>query len=132
MAIYGQNPYGSASPWFSPTQGYGTPYASPGDFLQTPLGRIGANQQDAAYYGRLIAPWAGGNDPFSRWVQAQQGRFLAGLDQARLTNPNLNIMDYAPSVANYGTFARQWQGMDPGARGEQWSKFAPRTREMFW
>jgi len=130
MALYGQNPYGSSSPWFSNQNNYGNPWGDPNAFLQTPLGRVGANQQDAAYYQRLISPFAGGNDAFSRFVQGQQGRFLSGLDQARLTSPDLNIIDYANPNVNFEQFAKQWRGMGLGARGQEWAKYAPRTRIM--
>ncbi len=124
--------YGSASPWFNIGATYGSPWGTANGFLETPLGKIGANQQDAAYYGRMISPFAGGNDAFSRWVQSQQGRFLGGLDQARLSNPDLSITDYAPDLLNYSTFANQWRNLDPTQRGEQWGRFAPRTREQRW
>lgn len=129
-AVQVQGPYGSPSPYYQWNNSYGSPWQTPNGFLETPLGKIGANQQDAAYFQRSIAPWAGGNDPFSRFVQGQQSRVLSGLDQARLTNPNLSITDYLPGVASYDTFLRQFRRQDPGARGERWSTFAPRTRLM--
>lgn len=130
--VYGNNPYGSASPFFNWQSTYGSPWNTPGGFLETPLGEIGANEDEAAYFQRQIAPWAGGNRAFDRFVQGQQGRFLSGLSQARLTNPNLSIMEYASPLLNYSTFANQWRGMDAGQRGERWGTFAPRTRQMFY
>ena len=132
------NPYGPTSavqlggqnPYFNLQNPYNSPWGTPGGFLSTPLGQVGANQQDADYYQRLISGYAGGLDPFSRFVQGQQGRVLSGLGQARLTNPNLSITQYAPGVVDYNSFLRQFRQLSPGDRGERWSTFAPRTRSM--
>jgi hypothetical protein len=121
--VGGQNPY------FNQFSAYGSPYGTPGGFLSTPLGSIGANLQPDVYYQRLTAPYGGGLDDFSRFVQSQQGRALAGLDQARLTHPNLSVEEYLPGVANYQSFLRQWKGLAPAARGEAWNRY-PRVRSL--
>ena len=129
--IYG-SPYGGFGGYYDPNQSYGSPWGSPNAFLSTPLGGIGANLDPDAYYQRWISPWGAGDDPFSRWAQSQQGRVLSALAQARLTNPNLGIQDFLPTLGGFDQFRARYRQMDPGDRGERWGVYAPVTRVRGW
>lgn len=92
------NPYGS--PYFN----LGNLYGSDVDYATSPIvgggGGYLANNPQAAYL-RMISPFAGGSDPFSKFVQGEYSKALGGLQSARATNPNATF-GYGDPSQDYG------------------------------
>jgi len=114
----GYQPYGGGS-YYSP----GSLYGGSQDFSTTPIvaGPSGylANQPQAAY-ARFTAPFAAGEDPFSRFVRSQYGQAQQGFQGALATNPNLNFYSqYLPGLGGENYFRSRFLSLPASARGEQ-------------
>lgn len=80
-------PYGTN--YYAPGYAYGSPV----DYSTAPVvggpGGYLSNNPEAAW-GRFIAPFASGTDPFSNWVRSQYSQvYNLGYKPALGTNPNL-------------------------------------------
>ena len=119
------NPYGSN--YFDP----GSLYGSSVDYSTSPIvggpGGYLANNPQAAF-ARFVAPFAGGNDPFSAWVRNQYARAYGGFNAATATNPSLGF-GYGPPQQDYlrtlgpEFFRNQWQGLSSPQRGVDMPRF---------
>lgn len=76
-----------------------------------------AEQNPQASYLRFIAPWASGNDQFSRWVQGEFNRVYGGYGAASLTNPDLLWQDYLTQNLGQQQFQQNYGQLHPGERG---------------
>lgn len=122
--------YGTASPYYSNAITYGSPWGL--GFPTTPVGR----DMSAADFGRAwtreTSAYAGGQDPYSRYVQSQAGRIRDAFEAAQLTNPLIRPDDYLRSLGGYESFLRRFKDLAPSERGERWGTNAPRTRITSW
>jgi hypothetical protein len=113
------NPYGS--PYFN----LGNLYGSDVDYSTAPIvggpGGYLANTPQAAYT-RITSPYGGGVDRFSKFVQGEYPRVLAGLQAARATNPNVTF-GYGDPRQDYGRqltesfFRNLWNQQSAEQRG---------------
>lgn len=111
------DPYGNQ--YFSPNNLYGSPVDySTAPIVAGPGGYLSENPQ--ADWTRFIAPFAGGNDPFSAWMRAQYSRAYQGYNAAQATNPSLL---FGHGQGNYLSqlgpdfFTSQWNRLAPTQRG---------------
>jgi len=82
------------------------------------------NQSPQALYYRMTAPYAGGQDAFSRFVQGQyQPIMQQGFKAAQMTNPNLNPADYLTGLGGQDFFRRQYMNLAARDRGIQAPNF---------
>jgi hypothetical protein len=111
------NPYGT--PYFDPNSLYGSPVDySTAPIVAGPGGFLGENPQ--ADWTRFIAPFAGGNDPFSQFVRAQYSRAYGGYNAAQATNPSLLFGHGANNyLSQLGPqfFQNQWNRLSATQRG---------------
>ena len=97
-------------------------YGAPGGVSQVTTPNVSgpngflANNEDATYY-RFIAPFAGGQDPFSAFVRSKMGEVVRNYRGAQATNPNLQLWDYLKNM-DESTFRTQYQNQAPWLRGE--------------
>ena len=76
------------------------------------------NQSPQALYYRSIAPYAGGQDAYSRYVQGQGNTIMNnGFKAAQMTNPNLNPNDYLNSLGGNNFFRQQYMNLAARDRG---------------
>lgn len=121
--------YGSPNPYYQQNNPY---YGSWGlSFPRTPVADLYLNSTPQAAYTRFTAPWAGGLDPYSQFVQGQYSNLRDAYSAAVATNPDLTWTRYLGGIPP-STFARQWQMLGPHGRGDQWSTYAPRTNWIRW
>jgi hypothetical protein len=125
------NVYAAAMPYAqsfggAPGGGYYNPsslYGAQQSFAQSPLvsGPAGyLAEQPQAAYSRYTATFAGGEDPFSRFVRNQYGTAYQGYLSALATNPNLNFSNqYLPGLGGEQFFRNRFLQQAPSARGEQ-------------
>ena len=122
MAI---NPsYYAANPYFDLQNTYGSPWGL--DFSSAPIAQNYLNVvEPRAAYTRAVAPFAGGDTNFAKWVQSQYARVEDAYKAAVATNPNLTRTDFYGQVLNPAILQRQFQRLGPAGRGEQRANFAP-------
>lgn len=112
-------PYSSSSAtgFYNPDNFYGADR----DWASTPVisGPNGylENNWDALYQ-RFIAPWAGGQTPFARWVRSQSGEVQQALMAAVASNPLITAQGFLSQLGPQN-FANQWiNDFTPTQRGE--------------
>lgn len=75
-----------------------------------------AESDPRSAYLRFIAPWAGGNDQFSRWVQSEFNRVYSGYGAATLNNPDLLFQDFLHQMGP-GQLQSNFSNLHPSERG---------------
>lgn len=105
--------------YYAPGAGYGTNTdQSTTPFVNGPAGYLAQNPQAA--YARYTAPFASGEDPFSKFVRSQYGQAYQGFQGALATNPNLNFYNqYLASLGGQNFFQQRFMAQPAAARGEQ-------------
>lgn len=117
---------GTGNQFFDPSSNYGGQWG-PGDWASTGVAGIYFDQNPEAAWTRYTAQR--GVDALSNQGQFARSLFpqvYEGYMAASATNPNLRITDYIQSIDPTAMFNQQTAGQ----RGENPSKFAPRTRTI--
>lgn len=104
--------------YYDPSQNYGRgTSAVTTPLVSGPSGYLAENPQAA--YARYTAPFAMGEDPFSRFVRNQYGQAYQGFQAALATNPNLSFYgQYLPGLGGEQYFRNRFLSQAPMARGE--------------
>lgn len=125
-----QNPYapqGSQNPFYNPQSTYGSPFGF--GWLDAPYGGTHYYNQPGAgmnaAYAAWTAPWGGGYDPFSNWVQGQRGKITTAYEAALGHNPDLKWTDFLQALPGQQALRSQFQNLAPEQRGENRSRFVP-------
>ena len=109
---------GAGGSYYNPVSTYGARQSA----FTTPIvsgnaGYFAENPQAA--YTRYTAPFATGEDPFSRFVRQQYGNAYQGYQAALGTNPNLNFLNqYLPGLGGEQYFRNRFLSQAPSVRGE--------------
>lgn len=117
-----QNPYYSTSNPFG--------WAGGTSFQTTPLAGIYRQQEPGVSWTIATSPYGGGLNPYSRFVQGQEGRAEDAYRAAVATNPNLTRDQFFSTLQP--TFQQLWQGLGPRGRGDQRAMYAPSARWQRW
>lgn len=122
------NNSGWSNQFYNPYSDYGggTQW-QPGDFANSAVGGLYFDENPEAAWTRYTA--SRGFDAMTNQGQFARSLFpqvYEGYQAALATNPNLRITDYVQSIDPFSLFDQQ----SASARGEQPSRFAPRTRTI--
>ena len=109
----------NAGSYFQPGSNYGAAQSAiTTPIVSGPAGYFAENPQAA--FTRYTAPFAGGEDPFSRFVRNQYGQAYQGFQSALGTNPNLSFLNqYLPGLGGEQYFRNRFLQQAPSLRGEQ-------------
>lgn len=123
-APYEQNPYS----YFN----WNTNYGGDRDWVNTPaVGGPGGYLENTpeALYTMWTSPWAGGENPFSKYVQSQYSDVYGGYKTAFATNPEMVFKDFLQTLSPY-FFANRYNALTPRQRGESNSLYG--AGKMQW
>lgn len=99
-----------------------------GNYEDTPLGQIGAQDEPAGQYWRFLTDRGlTGTDRRSAFAQTLRSKFEAGYEAAKQTNPFLTREEY---LGGFGRdfIDRQWNDLTPDQQGRDYGRFSPRIR----
>jgi len=104
---------------------WNTNYGGDRDWINTPtIGGPGGylENKPEALYTLWTSPWAGGESPFSRWVQSQYSDVYGGYQTAFSRNPSMVFKDFLDTLSPH-FFANRYKSMTPRERGESQSLY---------
>lgn len=114
----GAQPYGGPN-YYDPSSLYGARESAVTMPIVSGPNQFLANQPQAGY-ARYTAPFASGEDPFSRFVRSQYGQAQQGYQAALATNPSLSFYNnYLPGLGGENYFRQRFLSLPASARGEQ-------------
>jgi hypothetical protein len=96
-------------------------------FPTTPIAKDYVQGQNGVAWTRHLAPFAGGIDPYSRFVQGQERAAEDAYMAAVVQNPNLRREDF---FSTFGPeyFAKLWAGLGARGQGQNNGMYNPRAR----
>ena len=121
---------GGQSAFFNPNTNYGGTQNMWGAPIVSGPGNSLMNQNPQAAYARFTAPFGGGQDAYSQFVQNQFGNVNRGFQAAQMTNPDIRFDNYYNGLGGNDFFRQQFnllsardRGLSPanyGAGGFRW------------
>ena len=134
------NPYNTFN-YYQPGYNYGgkSPYESPGNFGQSPIGQnyLEANR-DASFTRWIGEKGFQDNTPIGDYARAQRAKLFEGYGASLGSNPDLLWYTKKNGFSTYlnddlakrlrNDFAR----LTPDQRGESFARYAPRARQQMW
>jgi hypothetical protein len=121
-------PQPQQNPYYSTGNPYG--WAEGTSYQTTPIANIYRQIEPGVAWTVATSPYAGGLNPYARFVQGQEGRVEDAYKAAVATNPNLTRDQFFAGLQPQ--FQRMWAGLGPRGRQDQRGLYAPSARWQRW